>query len=348
MAFRVFCQTLVLLSLVAAARIVNAQTSQPSPSPEDEVIRVTTNLVTVPVAVKDRKGKTLFDLRQQDFHLYEDGTEQSIVYFDGPQRANEGARQISPGRQRPLTVAVLLDVSDSTELKLQAIKDSAIAFVEKLAPEDRVVLMAFDKNVRTIAGPDDNRETTRSAIQKLRTGQGTSVYDAVDSITTWLGKISGRKVIVLLTDGVDTASQKGTYLGTIAAAEHLDATLYPIQFNTYADFADSPSREAALGGMATAHMTRNGELASEAYKRATRYLRELAEKTGGQFEYSDSVKNLARSFEHVAERVRDEYTLGFYPRDQSKKGRRQLTVRVEVPGASAKTRKTYILKPSSK
>jgi VWFA-related protein len=175
------------------------------------------------------------------------------------------------------------------------------------------------------------------------------VYDAVDSITTWLGKISGRKVIVLLTDGVDTASQKGTYLGTIAAAEHLDAALYPIQFNTYADFADDPSRQMGpLGGTATTHMTRNGELASEAYKRATRYLRELAEKTGGQFEYGDSVKNLARSFEHVAERVRDEYTLGFYPRDQSKKGRRQLTVRVEVPGASAKTRKTYILKPSSK
>jgi VWFA-related protein len=344
MALRVFLQTLVLLSLAVAAQTVSAQTSQPTPPTEDEVIRVSTNLVTVPVAVKDRKGKTVFDLRQQDFHLYEDGVEQAIAYFDGPQRVNDGARQRPPTLQRPLTVAVLLDVSDSTESKLQAIKDSALAFVEKLAPEDRVVLMAFDKNVRTIAGPDDKRETVRSEIQKLRTGGGTSVYDAVDSIITWLGKISGRKVIVLLTDGVDTASQTGTYLSTIAAAEHLDATIYPIQFNTYADFADSPSREGSLGGMPTAHMTRSGELASEAYKRAVRYLRELAEKTGGQFEYSDSVKNLARSFEHVAERVRDEYTLGFYPPDQSKKGRRQLTVRVEVPGASAKTRKSYLLK----
>ena len=344
MALRVFLQSLVLLSLAVAAQPVNAQTSQPTPPTEDEVIRVSTNLVTVPVAVKDRKGKTVFDLRQQDFHLYEDGVEQAIAYFDGPQRVNNGARQLSPTLQRPLTVAVLLDVSDSTESKLQAIKDSAIAFVEKLAPEDRVVLLAFDKNVHTIAGPDDNRETVRAEIQKLRTGGGTSVYDAVDSITTWLGKISGRKVIVLLTDGVDTASQTGTYLGTIAAAEHLDATIYPIQFNTYADFADNATRQTGALGSVTAHMTRNGELASEAYKRATNYLRLLADMTGGRLEYSDNTKNLARSFEHVAEQVRDQYALGYYPKDRAKTGRRQLTVRVEVPGASAKTRKSYLLK----
>jgi len=350
MPFRIFSYSLVLLLSAVAGPTVNSQTNpQRSPPPEDEVIRVTTALVTVPVAVKDRKGKTRFDLRQQDFHIYEDGVEQQIAYFDGPQRANEASRPASPGLQRPLTVAVLLDVSDSNELKLQAIKDSAIAFVDKLSPDDRVVVMAFDKDVRVIAGPDDNRETMRRAIQKLRTGRGTSVYDAVDSITTWLGRISGRKAIVLLTDGVDTASKKGSYLGTVAAAEHLDATVYPIQFNTYADFADNPTRQTdTFGGGGTAHMTRTGELASEAYKRATLYLRQLAEKTGGRFEYSDSVKSLARSFERVAEQVRDQYTLGYYPKDRAKVGRRQLAVRVEVPGVSAKTRKSYVLKPSSR
>ena len=336
----------VVLSLPAASVFAQA-TPQSTPEAQDEVVRVTTSLVTVPVTVKDRTGKNVFDLRQKDFHLYEDGSEQQIVYFDGPEPSNEVSVNTS-GAKRPLTLALLLDISDSTEFKLQAIKDSAVAFVDQLAPHDRVVVMAFDKDVRVIAGPDDARAAMRNAIQRLRTGRGTSVYDAVDSVTTWLGKISGRKVIVLLTDGVDTASSKGTLVGTIVAAEHLDATIYPIQFNTYSDFTDNPSRQAdVLGGGGTAHMTKSGELASEAYKRATLYLRELAEKTGGRFAYSDSVKNLARSFEHVAQQVRDQYTLGYYPKDRSKTGRRQLNVRVEVQGATAKTRKSYVLKPSA-
>jgi VWFA-related protein len=344
MQFRVFSKSLLLLLPAVVALTVNGQTKpQPSPPPDDEVLRVTTNLVTVPVTVKDPKGKTLFDLRQQNFHLFEDGVEQQIVYFDGPERPGESRAELSPV-ERPLTVALLLDVSDSTEKKLQAIKDAAIAFIDKLSTQDRVVVMAFDQNVRVIAGPDDSRAMLRTAIQSLQTGGGTSVYDAVDSITTWLGKISGRKTIVLLTDGVDTASKKGTFLGTIAAAEHSDAAIYPIQFNTYADFADDATRQTGGFGSVTAHMTRNGELASEAYKRATNYLRLLADLTGGRFEYNDNTKNLVRSFEHVAEQVRDQYALGYYPKDRVKMGRRQLTVRVEVPGASAKTRKSYLLK----
>jgi|SRR5690349_5489140 len=342
MRLRVFSNSLSLLLPAIVALTANGQTTPPrSPSAEDEVLRVTTSLVTVPVTVKDRQGKTLFDLRQQNFHLFEDGVEQQIVYFDGPQTpANETSRV-----QRPLTVALLLDVSDSTEKKLQAIKDAAIAFIDRLSMQDRVVVMSFDKNVRVISGPDDSRATLRAAIQALQTGGGTSVYDAVDSITTWLAKISGRKTIVLLTDGVDTASKKGTYGGTIAAVEHLDATIYPIQFNTYADFADDPTRQTGGFGSVTAHMTRNGELASEAYKRATIYLQLLAEETGGRFGYSDRAKNLARSFEQVTDQVRDQYTLGFYPKDRAKRERRQLTVRVEVSGASARTRKSYVLRP---
>src|SRR5262245_71823 len=183
MRFRVFSKCVLLLVLPAVTLTAHGQTTQqPSPSPEDEVLRVTTSLVTVSVTVKDRKGKTLFDLRQQNFHLFEDGVEQQIVYFDGPERPGESAAE-RPPLERPLTVALLLDVSDSTEKKLQAIKDAAIAFIDKLSIEDRVVVMAFYKNVRTIAGPDDSRAMMRTAIQTLQTGGGTSVYDAVDSIT---------------------------------------------------------------------------------------------------------------------------------------------------------------------
>jgi hypothetical protein len=95
-----------------------------------------------------------------------------------------------------------------------------------------------------------------------------------------------------------------------------------------------------MGG--TAHMTKSGELASEAYKRGTLYLRLLAAKTGGRFEYTDSIKNLSRSFGHIAAELRQQYTLGYYPKNRTVNGLRQLAVRVGMPNVVIRGRKSYV------
>lgn len=301
----------------------------------------------MPVHIKDRHGKIARNLRREDFHLFEDGVEQEIVLFDPPKSDGSGPGDVRAESQKPLTVALLLDVSDSTERKLKEIQDVAIVFVNQLRPGDRVLVMAFDKNVRVLTEATDKRNHLREAISQTRTGRGTSLYDAVDSVITWLNRISGRKAIVLLTDGVDTASLKGTYDGTVRAADQLDAAIYPIQFNTYADFADNPTRQTdAFGSGGTAHMTKTGELASDAYKRATIYLRLLAEKTGGNFEYTDSLKNLSRSFGRIASTLEEQYTLGYYPKDQTPDRRtRILKIKVALPAAKIHARPSYVLKP---
>ncbi len=316
----------------------SAQKQKPSTAEEQDVdvVRVSTSLVTVPVSVKSRDGRFISNLRREDFHLFEDGVEQEIAYFESPEARSKSVN-------KPLTLVLLLDNSDSTQFKLKEIKDAAIAFVDQLGPEDRILVMGFDRNVRVLTQQTMDRNTLRSAISGLQSGGGTRLYDAVDSVLAWLARISGRKAIVLLTDGVDTASVKATYEGTVRAAEQLDAAVYSIQYNTYADFADNSSRQTSAVEMgATAHMTKSGELASEAYKRGTLYLRLLAAKTGGRFEYPDSIKNLSRSFGSIAEELRQQYTLGYYPKNRIVNGVRQLTVRIGMPNVVIRGRKSYV------
>ena len=334
----------ILLSVGLAAPIsVCAQnpSSQVDPT-ADDVIRVSTTLVTLPVRVMDRHGKLISGLRQDQFHIYEDGVEQEIAYFESPLDLNdEGAKTTI----KPLTIALMLDMSDSTQFKLEQIQSTALAFVDLLRPSDRVIVVVFDKGFQFLSEATADRQVLRAAIQRVKSGGGTSLYQALDVTIEKLNRLGGRKAIVLLTDGVDTSSKGATYDSTIRAAQASDATIYPVQYNTYGDFADNPSRETYGNGNfnQTAHMTKGGELASEAYKRATLYLQLLAAKTSGHFQFADSTKNLAQSFERIATQLRQQYTLGYYPRNKAADGaQRQIKVEVGAPKVTVHTRKSYI------
>jgi len=341
---------LALMFIISPA---DAQTQKPSPTvgqevSADDIVRVDTTLVTVPVSVKDRNGKLISNLKREDFRLYEDGIEQEIVYFEPPEEP-PGVR--SEATAKPFTVALLLDVSDSTEFKLEQIQNAAIAFINQLRVGDRILVVAFDQRVQVLAEATNDRNVLREAISRARTGGGTSLYNALEIVIKHrLNRTGGRKAIVLFTDGVDTASRSATYESTIRAAEELDAVIYPIQYHTYGDFANNPSRETyTLGNLGgTAHVTKNGELASEAYKRATLYLRLLAEKTGGRFHYTDNLKNLSRSFSRITSELRRQYTLGYYPKNRATDGaQRQIKVGVGLPKVTVRTRKSYIYKPAT-
>ena len=314
-------------------------------SQDIDIVRIDTTLVTLPVRVRDRHGKFTTGLTREQFHVYEDGVEQEIAYFEAPVEPNDSTADYS---FKPLTVALLLDVSDSTQFKLAQIQSTAIAFVDLLRPGDRVVVAAFDKGVQILAEATDDRDVVRAALRRARSGGGTSLYQALDSIISRLNRTGGRKAIVLLTDGVDTSSKGVTSESTIRAAEQSYISIYPIQYNTYGDFADNSVRETYAAGefSQTAHMTKNGEPASEAYQRATLYLRLLADKTGAYFQYADSVKNLKRSFESIAAQLRRQYTIGYYPKNKTIDGaQRLIKVDVGLPKVTAHTRKSYIYKP---
>jgi VWFA-related protein len=322
---------------------------------EDEVVRVNTSLVTIPVSVLDRDGRFISGLRKEDFRIFEDGGEQQVSYF--------------ATTEEPFTVALIIDTSGSTRFKLEDIQDAAIAFLDQLRPEDRVVVISFDESVRVLSEATNDRRLLRDAIRRTRTGGGTRLYDAVDlAIQQQLSRARGRKAIVLFTDGVDTASRNASFESTLGEAEELDALIYPIQYDTYDGGGGGGNGggtwpghsggvlgkigkiilDGGIGGAGGGGGGGGGGTSRGDYRRGADYLRRLAEATGGRHHNANDIRYLEDAFTNIAEELRRQYSLGYYPSRQSQASeRRQIRVRVKRPNLVVRARDSYVYKPSS-
>jgi Ca-activated chloride channel homolog len=340
---------------VASTDNASPDVSSP-PGPEEvgegDVLRVDTALVTVPVSVLDRQGRFIANLKREDFRVFENGVEQSIAYFEPS--------------EKPFTVALLLDTSASTHFHLWEIKEAAINFAKQLRPQDRVLIVSFNDQVLLLSEVTNDMNLIETVIEEnANTGNSTRLYDAVDlTIKERLTKIKGRKAIVLFTDGVDTSSQQADYHGTLREVEELDALIYPIQYDT-TDYMNA--MQGAGNGTVTVTTTTRGIFGArtstqtynvngnngapppgstkEDYERADRYLHALADKTGGRLYQANDTTQLAQAFTSIAEELRRQYSLGYYPKTnngESKDGRRQIRVRVRQPNLAVKARDSYV------
>lgn len=308
---------------------------------EADVIKVETNLVTIPVSVSDRNGFYVPNLREQNFKVFEDGVEQKIEYFGKT--------------DKPFTVVLLIDVSPSTSFKIEEIHAAAAAFVDQLQPHDQVMVIEFDSSVRVLTEATTDRDKIAKAIRRTGFGGGTSLYEAVDfSLRKRLNKIEGRKAIVLFTDGVDTSSGRANYTSTLEDAEESEAVIFPIYFNTFLSnigigtggvMSTPPtlSLPGSTGGVSTAEM-------SAAYTLGRAYLTELAAVTGGKLFRAESTPGgLTTAFESIAEELRRQYTIGYYPANSGAVGERKLIkVRVDRPKLVVRSRDSYIVGGTAK
>ncbi len=314
---------LVITALLLIAAAAQAQKKPVKPDQDVEILRINTNLVTVPVSVADRQGRFIAGLKELQFHLYENGVEQKIAFFDNA--------------ESPFTVALVLDTSDSTRARLSEIQSAALAFIDQLREQDRVLIAAFDKQVTILSEVTSDRQQLREAVGRARTGGGTALYHTFDAIVNHrLKQISGRKAMVLFTDGVDTASGTATYESTLYTAEEIDAMVFSIQYNTYADLA-APSNMANSNVQV---LTAKGERMNVAYERGNRYLRSLSDRTGGRFYNATSVKGLRETFSQIAQELRQQYSIGYYPTDGGKT-ERTIKVKVEAPDVTVRARKAF-------
>jgi VWFA-related protein len=320
----------------------------PAETIEGDVLRVDTSLVTVPVSVMDRYGKYIPNLRRQDFHIYDEGVEQKIAYFATV--------------DQPFTVALVIDTSGSTEIKLEQIQNAAISFVNQLKPEDSVLVISFDDSIRVLSEATNNRDALMHAIRRTRTGGGTRLYDTVDMvIRKKLGGISGRKAVVLFTDGVDTTSRSASYSSTIREAQESDGAFYTVNYDTSHDLGNVgqggiptpgstgigiwipgwPGGNGGKGGGLPSGI--GGGAATGDYRRGAEYLHELAETSGGRYYRGDSMQGIDSAFEQVANELRRQYSLGYYPRKGAQAGQlRKIKVRVNQPDLVVKSRDSYI------
>ena len=297
----------VLLAPAVAQRPASAPPNRQDEIAEDEVVRVNTVLVSLAVTVAERNGRYVPHLRQEDFHVFEDGVEQQIAHFAAV--------------ETPFIVALLLDTSASTRHRLQEIQEAAISFVEHLRPDDRVAVIAFSDTVEVLVGPTNDRDSLRRAIRSAPLGSGTPLYDAVNfALRQLFNRVVGRKAVVLLTDGLDNGSIEATYESSLRYAEEFDALIYPVQYDPFVE----ETRVIRHPAMVTGPERRTSEIpetrtvrvyppgfSAREYERATRYLREMALRTGGRYYHANSTSSINRAFARIAEELRFQYSLGY-------------------------------------
>ncbi len=335
---------------------------------DDGTIKLDTSLVTIPASVIDREGKFVSFMTKRDFRLYEDGIEQEIESFVPV--------------EMPFHVVLLLDTSNSTEFKLIDIQAAAIAFVEELRHDDQVMVVSFDSRVRIHCEYTTDRDEMRQAIRQTRTGGSTRLYEAVELAVQRLETIQGRKAIVLFTDGVDTASRRANYRNTIERVEESGAIAYTVRYDTENDkppggvilgnpnprgkppvitkpWPAPPSPIPSPRGRRRwpfpfiNYQLPQGRLPPESggqtqgggsneYRRGARYLQELADHSGGRVYPADSLANLSLAFSRIAEELRYQYALSYYPTNAKKDGTyRRVKVLVRQPDLIVRAREGY-------
>jgi len=334
-------------------RVTNRPLADNTPVTVDDTgtIKMDTALVTIPASVIDRDGKFVPSLKKRDFRIFEDGVEQDIESLTSVEAA--------------FHVVLVLDTSNSTVFKYNDIQDAALAFIKQLRPDDQVMVVSFDSKVRFHCDFTNDYDALRQAIKETRTGGSTKLYEAVDKVVDRLEQIEGRKAIVLFTDGVDTASRRANYQNTIDKVEESGALVYPIKYDTENDQQGGPSPSASPWPWPTPHPPNRrrwpfdnlaahmfpqwpGRSPSGAgagsgeYRKAARYLQELADRSGGRLYEADTIYNLSQAFSNIAEELRHQYSLSYYPTNVKRDGGyRRVKVRVEKSGMIVRARDGY-------
>jgi VWFA-related protein len=300
-------------------------------------IRVETPLVPVTCSVTDAGGAALAGLTRANFRIYEDGIEQPITYFDAS--------------TQPATIALVIDASPSTLPQSLEIKDAARALVDGLSPTDQVAVIDFSAHTYLQLPFSNDWGLIRKAISRIDVRElfgdtgGSNIYQSVffTARELFAGR-TGRKAIVLLTDGQDSG------LGlTLDPATASPRPGFPSDRLTFDDVARAlaaadiqlfaVSTQSRPKIMTAAWLTKHSAetlLESDAHRLEipayTLYLAELVRRVGGQLYFLRETKTLADTFRDIAHTIRAEYTLGFAPIQDARATSRSAwhTLRVEV------------------
>lgn len=188
---------------------------------QDEVIRVNTNLVTIPTTVLDRNGHYVTDLRKEDFQVFEDGAEQEIAYFE-------------PTIQ-PFTAFLLLDNSGSMRGQMANLARAANAFVDQLRPDDQLIVATFSDGgrMKVILEAAKKKDFRQKILLRARTNDlTTTTFNAVKQAIKYMKNFQGRRAIILFGDG-ELNGQGVTAKSNLRDAEEQEALIYTIRFGAF-------------------------------------------------------------------------------------------------------------------
>jgi len=329
---------------------------------EGDVVRVETQLVSVPAVVTTSAGRPVAGLRAENFLLFENGQRQTIANF--------------ATTEAPFEIALLLDTSGSTRVDVGLIRQAANAFIEALRPGDRVAIVAFNNarqgqnvaaNVDVLAKLTGDRKILRTAIENLGTSNGTPFYDALERIAAEIfneparEEFRGRRAVVALTDGVDSTSNSdfpaararllragvATYFIEVNTEDFVEdrllkdcqddgrLTLSAKQLQRYRQVFFPRARPDDFVDFCQMGQFERMQISRDLYNLARREMDELAKATGGRNFLAASLQDARAAFALVATEIGTQYSLGYYPTDKARDGKFR-AIRVEVKGAPEK------------
>jgi len=327
--FRAVLSFAVLLIVLAVG--VSAQ--QP-----DDTIVFNTALVQLNVGVVDRQGRAITTLSRNDFKVYEDGVLRPIATFEPT--------------ESPFSLVMMLDMSGSTINFRQQIQQSALRFLDALAPDDRVAVVEFNgKGVKTLLGFSTDRRRTAYAIT-LATGAGsTPLYDALKFSLDELGREGKRrKAIVVLTDGVDTKQKDADRVIVQKALESEVSTAIKPEVNSQliSVLNDADRQGVAIFPLALPsgdpkRLPLSDSLMTAMYTAARTRLELLANRTGGQLHEVRRLDELAKIYPIIAAEMRSLYTIAYRPQNPGAHDGKWREIRIEVARAElvARTKPGY-------
>jgi Ca-activated chloride channel homolog len=298
---------LALLALALGAAPAAAQ-EPPAQAPPVKpfTLEVQVEVVSVTAVVFDKSGKFVRGLGPKDVELLENGVKQDVSYF------REASSLGDPSERVPLSIVLVLDTSGSMKDNMHFLQEAVLNFVYKLEEVDTALVVSFNESVKGSAEFTGDTDRLERFVEGLQAWGGTSLYDAIHYSLGRIKDQPGRKALVVFTDGADTTSTMQDR-EVVDYARAVEATVYTIGFKGSGMMASSPRG----------------------------FLRKIATETGGQFFAPDKVGELIKVFNEISEELKNHYLLAYTPKRAADGSWREITLKVNRPGAEVRVRKGY-------
>jgi VWFA-related protein len=298
--------------------------SRVDPSAQEDILRIRTEEVLLPVSVRDEAGAPVGNLNQDKFVVFDNGVRQQITSFNR--------------RRVPANIVLLLDASSSVFSQMRFIREAAKRFMQGLVTEDKVCVVQFSDRVELLQ--DWTPATELSYLEKsidwrYHPGLRTTFYDGLYlAAREQLSKVEGRRIVILLTDGLDTAEKpKASFAEALDAVRQADVSVYVVSLTAYL----RAQLEEKVGTKKISKMFSGYDPREIAYylgliDRSEKLLEELAAQTGGRIFLPMKDEELAPAYSAIAEELRTQYIITYEPKPRASVGEyRRIRVLV-LPG----------------
>ena len=272
----------------------SARTQQPlQPAPR---FNVDTTLVLIPANVTDPLNRFVLGLQKQDFHLFEDGAEQTIAHFSG--------------EDTPLSVGLVFDISGSMDIKLERSREAAAQFLKTMNPQDEAFLVEFGDRAELVNGFTDQIDAIQNKLKSVNPGGLTALLDAVQmALHEMKNAKNPRKAILIISDGGDNHSRY--------TASEIQSLVREADVQIYAMGVFEPT---IFLGMTKEEIS------------GPRLLSEIAEQTGGRAFAASDPSDLPSVAARIGVELRNQYVLAYSPKNQTQDGKyRKVEVKVTQP-----------------